>query len=60
MAGGLIVFILITLRLWHAAHRIFKTPHDVGIPPGPTAEMLRYGTALAATAVTATCVPAVG
>jgi fumarate reductase subunit D len=57
--GRAIVFVLIALFLWHAAHRIFKSLHDVGIHPGMAAKLACYGTALAATVVTAVSVLAV-
>lgn len=51
--GRAIVFVLIALYIWHAAHRIFKSLHDIGIHPGMAAKLSCYGTALAATFVAA-------
>jgi fumarate reductase subunit D len=48
-AGKLIVFVVISLFLWHAAHRIFHTLHDLGIHAGLVARLLCYGTAFAGT-----------
>ncbi len=47
--GKLAIFIVISLFLWHAAHRIFHTLHDLGIHAGTLAKLLCYGTALAGT-----------
>jgi fumarate reductase subunit D len=46
-AGKLLILAVIVLYLWHAAHRIFKSLHDVGIHPGPASKLACYGTALA-------------
>ncbi|MEO9386682.1 fumarate reductase subunit FrdD [Chromobacterium phragmitis] len=40
---------LISLLLWHAAHRIYHSLHDVGIHGGPLAKALTYGVAAAGT-----------
>lgn len=50
---SLFLFGVISLYAWHAAHRIYKSLHDVGIPPGTLAASLCYGTALAATLLAA-------
>lgn len=42
---------VISLFAWHAAHRIFYSLHDVGIPKSLWARLACYGSALAATAV---------
>lgn len=44
-----IAFIVATLFLWHAAHRLFHSLHDLGIRAGWGAGLACYGTALAAT-----------
>ena len=44
--GKLTLFVVISLFLWHAAHRIFHTLHDLGIHAGLLARLLCYGTAL--------------
>jgi fumarate reductase subunit D len=48
-AGKTFVFTLIALFIWHAAHRIFHSLHDVGIRTGALAKLLCYGGALVVT-----------
>lgn len=43
--GKLIILAILVLFLWHAAHRIFKSLHDVGIHPSPASKAACYGTA---------------
>lgn len=43
--GKLCILAVIILYLWHAAHRIFKSLHDVGIHPSPASKLACYGTA---------------
>jgi fumarate reductase subunit D len=47
------VFVLIALFAWHAAHRIFHSLHDVGIPHGTPSKLLCYGSAFVMTLVAA-------
>jgi fumarate reductase subunit D len=47
------VFVVIALFAWHAAHRIFHSLHDVGIPHGTPSKVLCYGSALVMTLVAA-------
>ena len=47
--GKSFVFIVITLFIWHAAHRIFHSLHDVGIHNGTLAKLVCYGSALIVT-----------
>jgi fumarate reductase subunit D len=47
------LFVIIALFLWHSAHRIFHTLHDLGIHAGIEAKMLCYGTAMLGTLVAA-------
>ncbi len=47
------IFVVIALFAWHAAHRIFHSLHDVGLPSGGLAKLACYGAALALTLVTA-------
>ena len=49
--GKSFVFVLIALFAWHAAHRIFHSLHDVGIPHGTPSKIACYGSALAMTLV---------
>jgi fumarate reductase subunit D len=48
-AGKAFVFAVVTLFIWHAAHRIFHSLHDIGIHTGMLAKLLCYGTALIVT-----------
>lgn len=43
------LFIVISLFLWHSAHRIFHTLHDLGIHAGLAAKLVCYGAAVAGT-----------
>jgi fumarate reductase subunit D len=45
--GKLVILAIIVLYLWHAAHRLFKSLHDIGIHPGPVSKLACYGTAFA-------------
>lgn len=38
-------FGLVLLLAWHAAHRLYKSLHDVGIPPGTASKAVCYGSA---------------
>ena len=58
--GKLIILAVVVLFLWHAAHRIYKSLHDVGIHPNPSARLACYGSALAGTVVALYGVLAVG
>ena len=50
-AGKAFVLAVISLFLWHAAHRIFHSLHDLGIRTGPLANVLCYGTAFAGSVI---------
>lgn len=58
--GKLGIIAIIVLYLWHAAHRIFKSLHDVGIHPGPAAKLACYGTAFAGSVLALYATLAVG
>lgn len=58
--GKLAIFLVIALFLWHAAHRIFHTLHDLGIHAGTVAKLLCYGSALAGTLVAVAALVAIG
>ena len=45
-AGKGFLFCVIALFLWHGAHRIYHTAHDLGFPTGIVAKCVCYGTAL--------------
>jgi fumarate reductase subunit D len=43
--GKVVLFAVIFLPLWHAAHRLLTTLHDLSIPKGPVAMSACYGAA---------------
>jgi len=45
--GGLFIFVVIALFLWHAAHRIYHTLHDFGIHLNAFWWLCCYGVAAA-------------
>jgi fumarate reductase subunit D len=47
------VFVVVALFAWHAAHRIYHSLHDVGIPNGMTTKVVCYGSAMALTLLAA-------
>jgi len=49
LPGKLFLFLVVSLFLWHAAHRVFHSLHDLGIRAGPVAKLGTYGVALAGT-----------
>jgi fumarate reductase subunit D len=51
--GAPLVFGVVALFLWHAAHRIFHTLHDFGVHAGAAAKAACYGGAAAGTAAAA-------
>lgn len=57
--GAAFLFAVVTLFLWHAAHRIYHTLHDFGIHPGPFAWACCYGVAIAGTLAAAASLVAV-
>lgn len=59
-AGKAFVFAVIVLFIWHAAHRIFHSLHDVGIRTGAFARLLCYGGALVVTLLTLWSLLAIG
>jgi len=59
-AGKALLFVVISLFLWHAAHRIFHSLHDVGIHAGTAAKLFCYGSALLGTLVAAAALLATG
>ena len=58
--GKLFLFVVVSLFLWHAAHRIFHTLHDFGIRTGPLQWLACYGVALAVTVAAAVALAAIG
>jgi fumarate reductase subunit D len=51
LIGKAFLFFVVSLFLWHAAHRIFHTLHDLGLRTGRPAWLLCYGSAAAGTLV---------
>jgi fumarate reductase subunit D len=52
--GKLVVFVLIFLPMWHAAHRLRLTAHDLGIHGAPRlVALLLYGAAVLGTILAA-------
>lgn len=51
--GKLFLFGVISLFLWHAAHRIYHCLHDFGVHPGLFTKLCLYGSALGGTAAAA-------
>lgn len=58
--GKLILLVIITLPLWHAAHRIFHTLHDFGIRTNAGHAALTYGLALVLSIATVVLLLTVG
>jgi len=54
------IFAVIALFLWHAAHRIFHSLHDIGIHAGLVAKLLCYGSALLGTVIAAYALLVIG
>ena len=48
-AGKGLLFVIILLFLWHSAHRIFHSLHDIGVHAGLGMKLLCYGFAMAGT-----------
>ena len=51
LIGKGFIFAMIVLFLWHAAHRIFHSLHDIGIHGGALAKLLTYGVAMIGTLI---------
>jgi fumarate reductase subunit D len=60
IVGKLFILAIIVLFLWHAAHRIFKSLHDIGIHPSPASRTACYGTALVATVIAVYSILSIG
>ena len=54
------IFAIIALFLWHAAHRIFHSLHDIGIHAGTAAKLLCYGSAMVGTLLAAYALLVIG
>lgn len=51
LPGSLFLFIMVSLLLWHAMHRINHSLHDFGMDAGMPGKVVCYGCALAGTVV---------
>lgn len=60
LVGKAFIFAVIALFLWHGAHRIFHSLHDVGIHSGRLAQLACYGTAFVGTVVAAEALLKIG
>jgi fumarate reductase subunit D len=58
--GKLFLLAVVSLFLWHAAHRIYHSLHDLGIPAGTLASLACYGVALLGTLAAAAALLAIG
>jgi fumarate reductase subunit D len=58
--GKLLILAVVVLYLWHAAHRIYKSLHDIGIHPSLASRLACYGTAMAGSLLALYGVLAVG
>ena len=58
--GKGLLFIVIALFAWHAAHRILHSLHDLGIHMSLPVKLICYGAALAITLVSAAGLLAIG
>ena len=59
-AGKVFLLAVVSLFLWHAAHRIYYCLHDFGVRAGTGVRLLLYGSALAGTVATAWILLAIG
>jgi succinate dehydrogenase subunit D len=59
-SGKGFAFVVIALFLWHGAHRIFHSLHDLGLRTETAAKLACYGTALIGTLVAGYALLAVG
>ena len=59
-AGKGLIFVVIALFAWHAAHRIFHSLHDIGVHAGLIGKLACYGTALGVTLAAAACLLVIG
>jgi len=51
--GKAFIFAIIALFLWHAAHRIFHSLHEIGIHAGIGSKLICYGLAFISTVISA-------
>jgi fumarate reductase subunit D len=60
LPGKAFLVVVVSLFLWHAAHRIYHSLHDVGVPTGTLARLACYGSAAAGTLLAMWAVLAIG
>ncbi len=59
-AGKSLLFVIVALFAWHAAHRLLHSLHDLGLRIGPATRLLCYGSASLLTLVSAAGLLALG
>ena len=59
-AGKGLLWVVVSLFLWHGAHRIFHSLHDLGIHAKAASAIACYGLALAGTLVSASALLRIG
>jgi fumarate reductase subunit D len=59
-AGKAFLFTVVSLFLWHGAHRIYHTLHDLGVRGGLIAKLACYGTAFLGTVFAAEALLKIG
>ena len=59
-AGKAFVFVVISLFLWHGAHRIFHSLHDLGVHSKTASAIACYGIALMGTLAAASALLRIG
>jgi fumarate reductase subunit D len=59
-AGKAFVLVVISLFLWHGAHRIFHSLHDLGVHSKTASAIACYGVALAGTLAAAAALLRIG
>ena len=59
-AGKGFLFVVVSLFMWHGAHRIFHGLHDIGIRTGVIAWLLCYGVTLVCAAAAAVALISLG
>lgn len=60
LPGKAFLFLVVSLFLWHAAHRIYHTLHDLGLRTGRAAWTACYGSAIAGTLAAAAALARIG
>lgn len=58
--GKVALFVVVALFAWHAAHRIFHSLHDIGLPTAMPAKIACYGSAALLSGVVGVALLALG